>query len=212
MANTKEKILMTALRLFAQDGYEAVSVSTIAGMLGMTKGALYRHYKNKREIFDRIVERMVQIDVECAKKHEVPEVIFDQSPSAYRHATMDNIKNFTISQFRFWTENEFGRDFRKMVTLEQYRNPEIADWQQKVFAGGPVSYLENLFCEMMAQGSLKNSNPRLLAIDFYAPFYLLITMSDAPSEGEKAIDLLTVHIENFIQKHTQVELVTNKES
>ena len=54
MANTKENILVTALRLFAQDGYEAVSVSKIAGELGMTKGALYRHYKNKRDIFDKI--------------------------------------------------------------------------------------------------------------------------------------------------------------
>ncbi|MDD5729484.1 MAG: TetR/AcrR family transcriptional regulator [Victivallales bacterium] len=207
MSDTKEKILTTALQLFAQNGYEAVSVSTIAGVLGMTKGALYRHYKNKREIFDRIVDRMVQIDIERAKKHEVPEVTFDQSPSAYRSATMDKIKSFTISQFQFWTKNEFGCDFRKMVTLEQYRNPEIADLYQKVFANGPVSYMEDLFREMMAQGVLKNSNPRLLALDFYAPFYLLISMSDAPFDGEKAIVLLTAHIENFIQKNS-----TNKQS
>ena len=44
--NTKEKILVTALRLFAVYGYEAVSVSRIAGELGITKGALYKHYKN----------------------------------------------------------------------------------------------------------------------------------------------------------------------
>jgi len=37
-----------ALHLFARDGYEAVSVSQIAGELDMTKGALYRHYKSKR--------------------------------------------------------------------------------------------------------------------------------------------------------------------
>ena len=43
MKNTKEAILDTALHLFARDGYEAVSVSQIAGSLGMTKGALYRH-------------------------------------------------------------------------------------------------------------------------------------------------------------------------
>ena len=38
MTDTKEQILMTALHLFAQDGYEAGSVSRIAGALGMTKG------------------------------------------------------------------------------------------------------------------------------------------------------------------------------
>ena len=46
MSDTKEKILITALHLFAKNGYEAVSVSMIAGKLGITKGALYRHFKN----------------------------------------------------------------------------------------------------------------------------------------------------------------------
>ena len=58
MSKTKEKILLTALRLFAQDGYEAVSMSKIAGELGITKGALYKHYKNKRDIFDTIFEHV----------------------------------------------------------------------------------------------------------------------------------------------------------
>ena len=52
MGQTKEKIWITALELFAQNGYEAVSVSDIAGQLGITKGALYKHYTNKRAIFD----------------------------------------------------------------------------------------------------------------------------------------------------------------
>ena len=43
MMNTKEKILVAALRLFAVNGYEAVSVSQIAGELGITKGALDKH-------------------------------------------------------------------------------------------------------------------------------------------------------------------------
>lgn len=50
MRNRKEEILTVALHLFARDGYEAVSVSQIAGKLDMTKGALYRHYKSKTEL------------------------------------------------------------------------------------------------------------------------------------------------------------------
>lgn len=50
MSNRKEEILIAALHLFAGDGYKAVSVSRIAGELDMTKGALYRHYKSKRDI------------------------------------------------------------------------------------------------------------------------------------------------------------------
>ena len=69
MKNTKEAILDTALHLFARDGYEAVSVSQIAGSLGMTKGALYRHYKNKHDIVLHIVRRMEQGDLEQAGDH-----------------------------------------------------------------------------------------------------------------------------------------------
>ena len=53
MNTTKEKILLTSLRLFARDGYEAVSVSMIAQELGMAKSALYKHYTGKRDIFCR---------------------------------------------------------------------------------------------------------------------------------------------------------------
>lgn len=60
MNGTKENILLTALELFSRSGYEAVSVSDIAGRLGMTKSALYKHYKNKRDIFDSITARMEQ--------------------------------------------------------------------------------------------------------------------------------------------------------
>ena len=59
MGDTKGRILLTALQLFSRDGYEAVSVRNIAEALDMTKGALYRHYKNKRDIFDSIIDRIL---------------------------------------------------------------------------------------------------------------------------------------------------------
>jgi len=202
MAATKENILHTALRLFAQNGYEATSVSDIAGELGMTKGALYKHYKNKRDIFDSIVDRIYQMDVETAKKYEVPEETFDKSPSAYRNTAVDKIKAFIEAQFYFLTEDEFFSNFRKMLTLEQYRNPEIMDLYQKCIVSGPVSYMEDLFREMMEQGILNKSNPKQLALEFYAPFYLLVSISDAAPDKKEAANLLAAHIERFIEKNT----------
>ena len=202
MADTKENILHTALRLFARDGYEAASVSDIAGELGMTKGALYKHYKNKRDIFESIVERIYQMDVERAKKYEVPEETFDQSPSAYRNTAVDKIKVFMEAQFYFWTEDEFFSNFRKMLTLEQYRNPEIMELYQKCLVSGPVSYMEDLFREMMEQGIWNQTNPKQLALEFYAPFYLLVSISDSMPDKKEAAKLLAAHIERFIEKNS----------
>ncbi|MFA7651487.1 MAG: TetR/AcrR family transcriptional regulator [Synergistaceae bacterium] len=201
MADTKENILHTALRLFARDGYEAASVSDIAGELGITKGALYKHYKNKQDIFNSIVERMYQIDAERAKKFEVPEETFDRSPEAYRNTDMDKITAFIEAQFHFLTEDEFARNFRKMLILEQYRNPEIAELYQKCLVSGPASYIEDLFREMMERGIWDKSDPKQLALEFYAPFYLLLSISDALPENKEPAKLLTVHIERFIEKN-----------
>ena len=71
--DTKERILETALELFAQSGYLGTSMNDIAKQLGITKAALYKHYTGKREILDSIVERMNKMDYERAEEYEMPE-------------------------------------------------------------------------------------------------------------------------------------------
>ena len=201
MADTEEKILMTALRLFARDGYEAVSVRTIAEELGMTKGALYRHYKNKRDIFNSIVERMIRIDGERAHAHQMPAEKYDTMPDAYENATVENIQKYTIEQFKFWTEDEFASHFRKMLTLEQYRNAEMAQLYSDCIVAGPVAYMEDLFRELVKKGVLKEEDPRQLATEFYAPFFLLVNMFDSAEESVAYVGILCNHTERFMQNH-----------
>lgn len=191
MKETKEKILLEALKLFARDGYEAVTTSDIAGALGVVKSALYSHYKNKQDILDSIVARMNEIDQERAKN-------FD----AEKNNSIEKIKIFTEAQFRFWTEDEFARDFRKMMTLEQYRNPQMAELYQKIFVNGPVTYFEYMFREMIEQGILAPRNSELLALEFYAPFFLLMSVADSPVQGEEtAAERLMQCVGRFIRQN-----------
>lgn len=201
MADTKEKILMTALHLFARDGYEAVSVRKIAEELSMTKGALYRHYKNKRDIFDSIVERMIQIDAQRAKEYHMPDEGYDIKPDAYENTNLQSIQKYTIEQFRFWTEDDFASDFRKMLTLEQYRNAEMAELYSQCIVTGPIAYMEDLFRELIQKGVLKEENPRQLAVEYYAPLFLLISMFDKMGENEDYVEILRNHTERFIYSH-----------
>ncbi len=198
MADTKENILMTSLHLFARDGYEAVSVSTISGELGMTKGALYKHYKNKRDIFDSIVERMYKIDAERSVQYKVPDGLKNEGIAV----SWDTVKQFTVAQYKFWTEDDFAQNFRKMLTLEQYRNEEMAKLYQNCIAAGPVAYMENIFSKMMADGNMKKADSKLLATEFFAPMYLLIGISDHSENKEQNLELLNRHIERFILQNS----------
>lgn len=203
MADTKEKILMTALHLFARDGYEAVSVSMIAGELGITKGALYKHYKNKRDIFDHIVKRMFEIDAKRSQQYEVPQETYAEAPMDYENIPVENIKSFTMAQFAFWTEDVFAADFRKMLTLEQYRNPEMAELYDNCIVSGPVSYMEDIFREMIAAGTLAQAEPRQLAVEFYAPMYLLIQTSDHATDRQSLQAILRAHIQRFMLRNSK---------
>lgn len=210
MTDTKGKILMTALHLFARDGYEAVSVSSIAGEIGITKGALYKHYKNKRDIFDSIVERMYQIDEERSRQYEVPGEEYEFNAKSYETVSMESIKNFTVAQFRFWTEDEFASNFRKMLTLEQYRNAEMAELYSNCITTGPVAYMEDIFREMISKGILKETDPKQLALEFFAPLYLLINISDNSKDNEKLVAMLHCHIERFV-KHNGTEMLRKEQ-
>lgn len=205
MADTKENILIEALKLFAQDGYEAVSVRNIAEKLGITKGALYRHYKNKRDIFDSIVDRMIQIDADRANDYQVPAEQYDSMPESYENTTLEDIQKYTIEQLKFWTEDEFALNFRRMLTLEQYRSEEMAELYSQCIVEGPVSYMEDLFRELIRKGVVKEENPRQLAVEYYAPLFLLISMSDKNGKKEDYTEILRSHTERFMQSYRREE-------
>jgi len=56
---TRERIQRVALELFTEQGYEATSLREIAERLGVTKAALYYHFKTKEDIVTSLVEGQV---------------------------------------------------------------------------------------------------------------------------------------------------------
>ena len=118
--NTRERILEVSLELFAQSGYLGTSMSDIAKQLGITKGALYKHYRSKQEILDRIVERMNEMDDARAAEYEMPETEPDGFAEAYLHTPVGKIRAYSEAQFDHWTKEPFAANFRRMLTLEFY--------------------------------------------------------------------------------------------
>ena len=176
---TKEDILIVALRLFAKEGYEAVSVSQIAGELGMTKGALYRHYESKRDIFDHIVKRMEQGDGEQAEEYDMPADEIESMPEKYGKVSLDNFLEYSKSMFAYWTENDFASSFRKMLILEQFRNEEMQALYQQYLVGGPAEYVKDLFEGMEIEDADKKAEL------FYSVMFFFYSLYDGAKEKEQ---------------------------
>lgn len=55
---TRTALLDAALEVFIRDGYAAAATEEIVALAGVTRGALYHHFANKRELFRGVIERL----------------------------------------------------------------------------------------------------------------------------------------------------------
>ena len=208
---TKERILETALELFAQSGYLGTSMSDIAARLGITKAALYKHYAGKQEILDRIVQRMNELDAARAAAYEMPGAAPEGFAQAYLNTPLDRIRAYSTAQFDHWTREPFSANFRKMLTLEQYRDARLAQLYQENLASGPVKYMAAIFRPLTDS----DETAMQLALDFYGPMYLLYSVYDGAEDKKAVAALADDCLERELQRLTgeqEIERTNHKKA
>ena len=181
---TKKRIIETALALFSQSGYLATSMNDIAQQVGLTKAALYKHFSGKQEILDCIIAQMERMDLERAQEYEMPETEPDGFAEAYHHIPAEQIYAYSLAQFR------------RMLTLEQYRDPEMGRLYRDYLAGGPVEYMAAIFRKMVDS----DAQAMQLALLFYGPMFLLYSVYDESEDRKSVIEALDTHIRTFIEQ------------
>ena len=67
--DTKNKIFVTAAKLFSNDGYYKVSVREICSNAGVTKPVLYYYFKDKESLLFEMVEETHRLGDEIKKKY-----------------------------------------------------------------------------------------------------------------------------------------------
>lgn len=204
MNDTKEQILLAALELFAREGYEGTSISMIADALGLSKGALYRHYEGKQAILQAILRRMEEGDASQAQAHALPQAAQPQAPADYARARLEDVLSFTRAMFAYWTQQPFPCAFRRMLTLEQFRSPDIGRLYQQYLGSGPVGYLRDLFASM--RPGIPDERAQSLAVALFAPLHLLFALTDGGMPSCRAEALLARQLTAFRQVYEQEEI------
>ena len=83
-----------------------------------------------------------------------------------------------------------------MLTLEQYRAPELAQLYQNYLAAGPVEYMAAIFRKLTDS----DGDAMQLALEFYGPMFLLYSVYDGAENKAAVSPLLDTHIDCFIAK------------
>ena len=196
--NTKERILDEALTLFSEKGYANVFVGDIAERVGIKAPSLYKHYKNKRAIFDAIIDEMNRRFEEHAKSLQITGTDASADAGVYKDISEDRLLKTGRDLFLYFLHDDYTRKFRKMLTLEQFHDAELAKIYSKLYVDDPLSYQGMLFGFMVTSGVLKTDNVQIMTLHFYAPIYYLLTICDRePDREPEALKLLDDHIRQF---------------
>ncbi len=196
--DTKKKILDVALTLFSEKGYGNVYVGHIAEGVGIKAPSLYKHYKSKQDIFEAILKEMRnRYDKETAYLN-ITGSDSELDANFFARISEDELVKLGVGLFHYFLHDEYECKFRKMLTIEQFSNKELAELFSNQYINDPLKYQTGLFQMIMLQGQMKNEDAGTMALQFYAPIYLLLTFCDRePQREAEALQLLEKHIRQF---------------
>lgn len=198
--DTKRRILEEALTLFSEKGYANVYVADIAERVGIKAPSLYKHFQSKQAIFDAIIGEMNSRFLEEAKALRITGNDVAADAGIYRNLSEEQLIRLGTDLFLYQLHDDYARRIRRMLTMEQFRDPALGSVYTKQYIDAPLAY-EGAMLKMMAeQGVLRTENPEIMTLHFFAPFYMLMTVCDREPEREpEAVRILENHIRQFNQ-------------
>jgi len=196
--DTKHRILDEALTLFSEKGFANVFVNEIAERVGIKAPSLYKHYKSKQAIFDAIIDEMNRRFEQQAQALSITGTDPAADAEIYKNMDEDHLVKLGNDLFKYYLHDSYTRRFRKMLTLEQFQDKELAKVYSKQYFDMPLSYQGMLLGLMVAQGLLAADNVPIMTLQFYAPIYMLLTVCDRePDREPEALKLIEAHIRQF---------------
>ena len=167
--DTKQRILNKALELFAAKGYDSVSVGEIAGAVGIKAPSLYNHFSGKQAIFDAIVESTAAQYEADTGKIDIHVENAARDVLVFAEITAEGLFEKVRQIFEYSLHNQCIRRFRRMMTMEQFRSPELAALYSERYVDRVLAYHAGIFRALMASGEIRPQDPDTLAMMYTAP-------------------------------------------
>ena len=191
--STKEKILETALTLFAKNGYDGTSVEQIAQDVGIKAPSLYKHFKGKEDILNSLIdiaEARYEENFGSDKKiGKIPDSI-----DGFIHETMKKV--------RFTMTDPIIKKMRIFLVQEQFRSERLAEITTRHQVDGIQKMYQSIIEGMMQKGILVKGNSALLALEITAPVVILLSKVDRqPNSKKESLEIIRKHLQHFFETY-----------
>jgi len=155
-SNIREKIIRSALKIFAQKGFFKTTVDDIAQATGVAKGTVYLYFKNKQDLyvatidesFSRATATLAAIEAKATKPSEKMEEIANYFIEYIKHLKT------TYMLFTFENINLKGKTLKQMHTVIE---PKIQ---------AMIQIISNIIKSGIQNNEFRKVDPKVAALYF----------------------------------------------
>lgn len=195
---SKQRILDEALKLFSTNGYDATSIREIAEAVGIRKASLYSHFSSKQEILDTLIAQLHEIYEEKSLFVKVNWEDSEEKHSEFITHSEEDIYGIIKKQFYAIINNTYVNMIGKLLTIEQYRNPDIAALQNKLLYTDVLNFHKGLIRYLIKHEVFINEDSEIIAIEFFSPVSIqLFRVQRQPECEEDALRIIEAHIKHM---------------
>jgi AcrR family transcriptional regulator len=168
---TKERILSVAIDLFAQKGFDAVSLREIAEAAGIRKATLYYYFTSKDQILENIFDYTMS-RWEMSKVGKWSDS--DETEKQIVAMGLDGFMAMASGVSSSWMDDPRMEKILRITFIELYHNEQMKKFMLAFFGAGP-EFFESGFAILMKHKLIKPSDPKVLALE-YLSFYMMAIM------------------------------------
>lgn len=187
----RDAFLLAALRLFAQEGYTAVTTDMIAGAAGAAVGSFYLYFKSKGELLLVLMDRLL-MELEALNLELPPEVM----ENGDTRAALTSLVRAAL-----YADLEYAgvyRAWREAIVLE----PSLAAWDTPIRAWTAGRIRDAIAALTLLPNSRRDLDPAMMAALVNRLFWDLLT--DPQALTERTFDT-TVNALTAMLYHTLFE-------
>lgn len=184
---TRNLIIDTALQLFTQKGYDDTSIQDIVDHLGgLSKGAIYHHFKSKDEIFDAVGERISERNTS----------FFNQIRDDTSKTGLQKLKAMLQSAYTNPTNDVVIAMISRILSDPKFMSTQIL----QIYELTAPLYVQPIIEEGIKDGSIQTEYPKELAevvITLINVWINPIIAKSTPEELRRKLDFLSILLRNL---------------
>jgi AcrR family transcriptional regulator len=200
---TPEKIIDAAIDLFAQKGYNNISIRNIAAAVGIKESSIYKHYASKNQILQKILQYPLTRIYTIAERDDTTEQLITKMG-------VDGFLSESGTVFTNWITDPTTVKVLRIFYIELYHNDQIMQSYVNLVNQGEM-FWASVFNKMMKQGLIKPADPQMLASEFLAVFWTAFTDYFLVQYGRTSGSFMDLHSAS-LARHTEYFLKTVGES